>query len=204
MYCANCGAKLNEDEKFCRNCGTQMDSSSAQNASQTAGQGTEPLLTQQPAQQIPTPNAQSVAPPAETINKKYGFKKIIIGIVIVIAAIFVIGSIGGSSSNNKYVDFVKNGYPNAYPEITYGQAFNRFFSDPAWKHFKSEEDENIVEFTGGCIYQDSEVTATIQFTLAEDDDTFEISYCDFNGVPQIPLMTNALVAKAFDDYGSDT
>lgn len=78
MYCANCGAKLNEDEKFCRNCGTQMDSSSAQNASQTAGQGTEPLLTQQPAQQIPTPNAQSVAPPAETINRKYGFKKIII------------------------------------------------------------------------------------------------------------------------------
>ena len=52
------------------------------------------------------------------------------------------------SANNKYVQMVKNGYPNSYPTVSYEQAFTSFFGSPQWKHFKAEDGREIVEFTG--------------------------------------------------------
>ena len=108
---------------------------------------------------------------------------------------------------------VKNGTPNAYPEKTYGEAFESFFSSPTWKHFVGtvegpdedgdgepdyvEENVDIVEFTGYCNYQDVEVKALIQFTLNKEDDTFSATYLSFNEVPQNMLMLSALIDAAF-------
>ncbi|MGN1410365.1 MAG: hypothetical protein ACI4XJ_09330 [Eubacteriales bacterium] len=109
---------------------------------------------------------------------------------------------------------VKNGTNSNYPDITYGEAFEAFFAQPAWKYFEgTQEGEDIdgdgapdteaktvdvVEFAGYCIYQDVEVKALIQFILDKDAGTFSAEYLSFNEVPQNMLVLGALIDKAFE------
>lgn len=121
-------------------------------------------------------------------------------------------------AENEHVLGVKNGHPNTYPDKTYGKAFEEFFGSPTWKYFVgtkegpdedgngkpdyTEENVDIVEFTGRCSYQNVEVKALIQFTLSKDDDTFEATYLSFNDVPQNMLMLYGLLDKVFSEEGS--
>lgn len=118
-------------------------------------------------------------------------------------------------SEDPHVLGVKEASPAAYPDQTYGEAFERFFKSPAWKYFvgtKEGPDEDgdgepdyeedgidVVEFTGYCLYQDVEVKARIQFTLSEDGETFTATYLSFNEVPQSMLILGALLEKVFEN-----
>ena len=124
-----------------------------------------------------------------------------------------------SMATNENVLGVKNGHPNSYPDITYGQAFESFFGSPTWKYFVGTKDGpdddgdgkpdytedgiDIVEFTGYCTYADVEVKALLQFTLSKDDDTFSATYLSFNEVPQSTLIMYALIDKAFEEYENE-
>ena len=92
-----------------------------------------------------------------------------------------------ASADNKYVLMVKGGYRENNPSLTYEKAFLSFFTAPRWKYFKSEEGQDIVEFAGDCMYQDTAVKARIQFTVDEENGTFEASYLAFNEIPQDSL-----------------
>ena len=102
--------------------------------------------------------------------------------------------------DNAYVVAVQNSYLVGYStDITVGEAFNGFFSNPVWRHFEAvETGENVVEFTGGLMYRDAPVTARLQFVIAEDDSTFSVGALAFNEVPQIQLITTAVLTTAFD------
>ena len=121
------------------------------------------------------------------------------------------------SLENENVLAVKEAVNSHYPgDITYGDAFEEFFTDPSWKYFKGSQegpdddgdgepdytidDIDVVEFTGGCTYQDVEVTALIQFTLDKEEGTFEAVYLSFNDVPQSTLMLGGLLSTVFESY----
>lgn len=115
---------------------------------------------------------------------------------------------------------VKNGTNSNYPGTTYGEAFEAFFGNPAWKYFKgtqegpdddgdgkpdyTKEDIDVVEFTGYCTYSDVKVKALIQFILDKDAGTFEAGFLSFNKVPQTSLTLSALIDKAFETYLGET
>ena len=117
-------------------------------------------------------------------------------------------------SQKEHVLMVKNGHPESYPETTYQEAFESFFSYPTWKYFTgtkegpdedgdgvadyTEENVDIVEFTGYCMYQETEVKALIQFTVDKEAGTFTATYLSFNEVPQSTLMLYSLLEKAFE------
>ena len=101
--------------------------------------------------------------------------------------------------DNVYIEMVKNGYNTAYPEKTYGEAFEAFFSNPTWKYFEAETGETVVEFTGGCMYLDAEVKARLQFILDIEAGSFEVGALSFNDVPQMELITAGLLSSIFEE-----
>jgi len=112
-------------------------------------------------------------------------------------------------AEDEHVLGVKYGTNPNYPDITYAEAFEAFFSYPTWKYFEgstSEEPDvinDVVEFTGRCMYKDVEVKAVIQFTISEDGETFRATYLSFNEIPQDMITLSALIDKVFSDYQSD-
>ena len=143
--------------------------------------------------------------------------KIVLVVVIIAAAIHLLN--GGSISfqditnhaadlvqkNNENVVGVKYGNPVAYPGITYGQAFDSFFSSPTWTYFEGTREGSdivypIVEFTGNCLYMNENVKARIQFELHREDNTFNATYLSINDIPQSTIMLNALIDKIFQEY----
>ena len=44
-----------------------------------------------------------------------------------------------TDSVDEHVIGVKNGYPEAAPQITYGDAFDNFFVNRTWKYFESTD-----------------------------------------------------------------
>ena len=106
-----------------------------------------------------------------------------------------------NQNNNEYVLAVKGGHPNSYPNITYEDAFGDFFASPSWSYFKGTKGEDVVEFTGRCMFYNKEVDAQLQFIVNLKRGTFETGAFTVNGVPQVKLMTNGLIDKVFSEYG---
>ena len=108
-------------------------------------------------------------------------------------------------SDDPHVLGVKHGHPSTYPDITYEDAFEYFFGYPTWKYFEGKRNDSdtlyeVVEFTGRCLYQETEVKALLQFTMNDDGKTFSPTYLSFNDVPQSELIMLALIEKAFSSY----
>ncbi len=181
MYCPRCGENINDDSRFCNKCGLQLF---------------EELSTEETYQNT------NVEP-----RKNHSWllsaivKAVIVTVVFCGIAWFFLDTSGGiSSEDDRYIDFVKNGSPEAYPDITYGEAFSDFFSNCHWQYFKGDNETDVVEFSGDCLYRDAEVTVTLQFILDVDEGTFEAGYLAFNDVPQVALVEYALINKAFESY----
>lgn len=124
-----------------------------------------------------------------------------------------------AQSEDENVLSVKNGTNRNCPGVTYGEAFEEFFGTPTWKYFKGtqdgpdddgdgqpdyiNEDIDVIEFTGYCMYADKEVKALIQFTLDKDAGTFKETYLSFNDVPQSTLTMAGLIESVFESYMED-
>ncbi len=150
--------------------------------------------------------------------KKKGFKALlrkwwfwlIVGLVIAgIGAgitVAVVSSGSGSSSYSSGIDvmspFVRlvKTTTNTNYGITYGTAFDSFFSSPRWRYFLSDSGMNVVEFTGRFSYADSPATALIQFVVDLDEGSITASYLEINGIAQNRLMLATLIGKVFSSY----
>lgn len=85
MNCKHCGAALAADDKFCKNCGTAVQTQTAEPV-QTAASA-QPVVTTEPV--ATQPDMQSMTAPtfAESKSHESNLKMIILGIVAVIAVI---------------------------------------------------------------------------------------------------------------------
>lgn len=174
MRCSCCGKELKDDAIFCPDCGTKIE----------VEQKTEVSV-----QEIPTNENEK----KKNTGKSFGK---IGGAIAILFIIVCFLTIGGDSEE---IQMVKNGSPNGYPNQTYEEAFENFFGSPKWSSFQSEDGEDIVEFTGECMFDKRKVTACMQFTLNKTDGTFEVTYLSFNDVTQNNLMLYGLLAKVFED-----
>ena len=122
---------------------------------------------------------------------------------VIVVAILGIGIVAAKCCNNdKYINMVQTGFPVAYPDKSYGKAFNDFFSNPEWKYFKSDDNRKVVEFTGGMTYRDQHVNATIQFTVDDRDENnikINLVYLGFDDVPQNNLTKMNVMSAVFEN-----
>ena len=110
---------------------------------------------------------------------------------------------GGTSSVTSYVDpfvtLVKTAENSRYG-ITYGRAFDSFFTRPRWEYFQAVSGEHVVEFNGGFLYDGEPATATVQFVIDLDEGMLEVYHLSIDGVAQSRLMLSALLEKVFTSY----
>lgn len=137
--------------------------------------------------------------------------KTIIILVVLIIGTTAVGCSNESNNLDEYYDYysdavvesVKTGTNSNYPDTTYGEAFDNFFTNTSWKYFDgrvlygSESEKDIVRFTGNCSYGDEEVEATIEFTVY--DDSFEVASLSFDGEPQGMDVLTILIQTIFNN-----
>ena len=142
--------------------------------------------------------------------KKWWFWVIVAVVIIsivsgVIAGVTASNSSSSSSSSSSYtytdpyVTMVKTAKNSNYG-ITYGAAFDNFFSSPKWSSFKSTDGDTVVEFTGKFSYKNSPATAKIQFLLDFSDGSMTVYHLSIDGESQSKLFTATFIKKVFESY----
>ncbi|MDD3172862.1 MAG: rhomboid family intramembrane serine protease [Herbinix sp.] len=148
--------------------------------------------------------------PVKDKSIAHKIKNILFSIAVIIVMIILVKNfieIGNNTKidkimTNKYVEQVYNGQPDGYNQ-TYGEAFNSFFSEPEWDHFTSDDNKEVVEFTGKCLYENQEVEAYLQFAII-DEKSFSLSYLAFEGNAQTYPTMEALINAAFQENELDS
>lgn len=101
-----------------------------------------------------------------------------------------------------YISAVKNALIKD-TSYTYEAVFNKFFDNPKWKHYTDEESQQIVEFTGNCVYNKQTVQAEIHFMITTETDNYikcKVNYLGFDNVSQPLSKMTDLLQKAVDKY----
>lgn len=131
------------------------------------------------------------------LEDKFPKIPIIVIAVLEIIMLIVCFNVAGNASA---VASVKGGHLYDYPTITYEEAFEDYFSDPAWKNVGDDEDGNdVVKFTGKCYYLDEIANVEVKFTLHKDEDSFDVSSVKING-EDMGALRNVLIVDVFDEY----
>ena len=96
---------------------------------------------------------------------------------------------------------VKSGYIYSFSdEVPVGPASDSFLHTNTWKYFKSEDNMDVVQCTGNCMYNDKKVEAKIQFVV-NDDDSFEVNSLSLNDIDQELTNILAFLGKAYEYAG---
>lgn len=75
------------------------------------------------------------------------------------------------------VDLVKEATTYKYPDITWNEALNKVCKDGDWSSFVSDDDKEIIEYSGILIVTNEKVL--LQFILA--DDSYDVYYAEIGG-----------------------
>ena len=124
-------------------------------------------------------------------------------LAIVSVVLFLFGDISSDllDRNQRYIRIAKDGCPEAYPHISFGQAFEDFFGDCSWEYYKSVDDLDVVEFNGTCLYNGEKAKVAIQFIVHYEKQTCEVYALALNGNPQTELVKNLFMLRVFESYG---
>ena len=136
-------------------------------------------------------------------NQRLSRMRLLIAIVASVCGMILVVIAIAYASGNRYTEMVRNGYPELYPDITYGEAFEAFFGECEWEYFESEDGQDVVEFRGNCMYGDKRAAVTVQFLVYEDRGTFEIHTAAIDGEVQPELVYSILLLKIFESYNGD-
>lgn len=145
----------------------------------------------------------------EKIINSVSSKSKLTNILAIISIVLIISSVASMPKSNTelsnsdvYVETIQATNLED-SEYTYKEIFNDFFANPTWKHFTSEDGQEIVEFTGECTYDESEVKVTIQYLITNETETtleWELAYFDIDGKSQDLSMFDGMVKTAIESY----
>lgn len=172
--CHFCGYMNEEEQQLCSLC----------------GKGLLQQVEKKDTITIQTETAQS-----KTNSKKK--KYLTLSICCLIIAIIFIKIFSPSS---QYISIVKSSAPSDYPQITCGQALQSFFKNSSWKYFKSEYDENIVEFFGEN--SSASKSLKIQFIVYKEEKSWDINRVWIDEEELAPFAGYLILLGIFSEYNS--
>lgn len=230
MKCKKCGAETKEGSKFCMVCGAKIEKTEKNNSGGEGGSTSENHGEKKNGNKVLEKIGKIITGVLSLISvimligaffgafdknpvpfivfmavvlffgwleDKFPKIPIIVIAVLEIIMLIVCFNVAGNASA---VASVKGGHPYDYPTITYEDAFEDYFSDPAWKNVGDDEDGNdVVKFTGKCYYHDEIANVEVKFTLHKDEDSFDVSSVKING-EDMGALRNVLIVDVFDEY----
>lgn len=101
-----------------------------------------------------------------------------------------------------YIPMVANSKPEIYKDydVTYKKVFAAFFNNAKWEYFKSEDGDDIVEFSGKCLILDELSKVNIQFNLDQENENIEMTWFGINDEGVNDFIGALIIMKAFDSY----
>lgn len=100
---------------------------------------------------------------------------------------------------DKFIQTVKNAHPESFSGCTYGKAFDEFFTAPQWDYFESTNGQDVVEFTGECMYAGSPTKARMQFTVSSSS-VVTTGALYYNNAPQTTKIITESLNRIFEQY----
>lgn len=120
----------------------------------------------------------------------------VVGIVLAVVLLVVSFTIG---AQNQKINEVKNAYLKSYStEVTIGDAFENFVSNPVWKTY-AEESKEYVEFSGRCTFDGDPANIVIRFEV--QDDIFWVDRITVNG--GLYVWEDDALTAIYEDYYFD-
>ena len=141
--------------------------------------------------------AVTVAERREKAKRKKMLTAAIVSVASVIAVIILVLLL--MSGGDQYVQFVKGGTLDNYPQATIGDAFDNFLSNAKWESLLADDGNRYVNVEGGALYNEKEVKVAVQFLIDPDEEGLGINAFEINGVPQNTLILFGLLEKAYED-----
>lgn len=140
------------------------------------------------------------------LKRPFGMTKIIelvVACILLVAAIAYAVSFSGGRGD-KYVQMVRGGFLDGYPQKTVGEAFDDFLDNPKWESGVSEDGERFVNVKGGILYLNKEAELAVQFFVDEKNEAFQYNACEINGVPQNNLIFWGLLEAVYSNNPAST
>ena len=137
-------------------------------------------------------------------KRPLGLSKIIELVVAVILLVVVgFSTLSSGGTGDKYVQLVKSGTLDGYPQMTVGEAFDGFLSDPKWESGLSDDNVRFVNVTGGALYSGEEAELAVQFIIVDEKEgSFQYNACEVDGTPQSNLVFWGLLETIYGDSAS--
>jgi len=152
-----------------------------------------PVIKEAPViDETPAPAVQEAKKPPAINQRKLIFA--LGGAVIVLLAVIVgfvlVNVIGGRDRRGNeirlegvdptdvigggyFIHRVVNGNLSNHPNITIGEAFERYFSNRSWVHFMDGDGNQIVSFTGDMLLNLDTITIEVMFQFTWDESDFQ-------------------------------
>jgi hypothetical protein len=140
------------------------------------------------------PITQTLLPTREGTKMKKVFLFASAAVVALVILVVAIQSRGGF--DNKYVESVKDGTLEMYPQATVGKAFDKYFTSVVWKH-KKIEGTDFVTFSG---YSSGNDLVEIKFRITDDNNHFLFEEGIVNG----ETNDDALLSTMESVFAADT
>ena len=142
---------------------------------------------------------------ALNLKRPLGISKILeLGVAVVLLVAAIIYVFNSSGVHDRYVQIVRDGVLNNYPNKTVGRAFDDFMGNPKWESGVAKDGTRFVNVKGKIMYADKEAEAVVQFMVDYDKGTFEINGFEINGVPQNILTLWALLEKMYGESSDNS
>ena len=99
---------------------------------------------------------------------------------------------------NRVINSVKKAHHNSYSNITFEEAYSKFYANPEWKYVKLSTGDDCVVFTGQCTYDN--ITAKIVLRFIVYNNYMHFAGGSINGVELDAFTINRLYTAPFDQY----
>ncbi len=135
----------------------------------------------------------------EITTRMTATKSVVSALTTLVICVILFFMLQNTFAGNRYIAQVKGGHPYAYPNISYEDAFGKFYASPGWSYLKGNDGSNIVVFSGRCQYDGKPADVKLRFQL-NPDNTFSLVGGSVNGVEYNLFLLSELNTKPFEEY----